>query len=229
MDPETKETVAEEKQGSTPSLSRNGQAGTEIQVKRYRIKRMYWKQEELTYGEFIEVFRLFRGRFETFSSNAEKFGAFVDKMVDDRVMPEFISIALKPDSGNPAKRFINVVLMRRGKVERKNLVEHMVARQIAEAVKDFFLINLSWIDSFMNSKIGLGGSSRTVTLQDLAFLLTSIFTSPQTETTKEQNSSAESQSAFLLTSIFTSPQTETTKEQNSSAESQSQESSSGSP
>lgn len=123
-------------------------------IKKYKIKGTYWFQGDLMYPEALEVFALTRGRLKGIWGDWPAIGRLIDAFADDHTLDKIFAVALKPYEPTPLHRWRNRRNMARHDITRANIIQHMTARQVAQASLDFFFINAGLIRKFLNIRVG---------------------------------------------------------------------------
>lgn len=163
-----------------------------MEIKRYQIKRVRFKQGPLLYNELLEVLKVLKGRFKNFTANAQAFGELLDELETEGTLPKLMRIVLKPDNHRPWWWLTNRFWARFHKVDLRDPIASMNTVEIARVATDFFLVNLNWIDVWMNSPLDSTLSLHKRTPKEILFGLTSIFTPPLTADSPTPSSSESS-------------------------------------
>jgi hypothetical protein len=145
-------------------------------MKVYRIKRTFWKQDVMEFEDLLKVKELLKGRFKDFKANVQAFGALMDSLFDDVVLENLMAIVLRPYEPTVFHRWWNHYQCRRQGITRDHLIRHMTLPQIAKVGTDFFLLNLLWIDDWLDSPIDSGFQLNKQTPRQLMLLLSKFFT-----------------------------------------------------
>jgi hypothetical protein len=120
----------------------------------YKINGKKYKQEELTFEELGKVREIVKGSFlDTSYLNEQNIVSLIDDIYDKGLLEQVFAIVLKPVK-NPLLFWKNGV---------ESPLKNMKTSEIARVCVDFFTLNFSWINNFLNT-----GDSLTSTIQTLS-------------------------------------------------------------
>lgn len=156
-------------------------------MKTYNIKRTFWVQRELEWGENAAIKPFLQKFEEAFAGDDKRFSMIIERIYNTDIIPGLFKIILKPYQPNILWYAWNEFWARRNKVDRTNIVASMKNSEIAEVMMDFFLCNTKWIAALGNS-VSVSDMSRTPNLaREILKPLMSFSTSLRTETSPRQN------------------------------------------
>lgn len=143
----------------------------------YRFRGTYWFQDTLSYDDFRRLWRLMREKkvaTKASGLNAEAIGEWVDALVEADVLPEIVEIVLKPYNGTIFHRTVNRwTAWRHGPVRVRDVIA--ASPDFANVVRDFFLINIAWLTSWVGMSGRLDGFPKGMSPAQMIAALTGSF------------------------------------------------------
>jgi hypothetical protein len=122
--------------------------------KRYKIKHMLFYQESLTYDEFVAARALMRG-MPSISSDKVAFGQWIDRMIEAKVLPNLVSVILKPYEPTILQKLWNRFWAWHAGLKRGDLGSIISTDPVfAGVARDFFLLNVSWLEMWLETPLG---------------------------------------------------------------------------
>ena len=129
----------------------------------YKVKGTRWKQLELLYGEDFAVRKLCAA-YSDLPHTDEALPQFMERMFSDGTLPAFGALVLKPHEPTAIHRWWNQRACLREGITRENVVEFMDRAQIAEVIRDFFVLREQWIARFLDAPAMSALTSRKLEL-----------------------------------------------------------------
>lgn len=117
----------------------------------YRIQKTTWRQDRLKYGQILKAMEILKGQFVDFMGNEQALGALIDRLKEEEILPKMMTLLLRPHARTAIGRRLNERRMRKAGMTRENVCHFMELPEIVKVLMDFFLLNVSWINSWMPS------------------------------------------------------------------------------
>lgn len=127
--------------------------------KTYRLRGIFYRQEPLDYGQVVQLRNLLKGQFADFTYSQEALGKWLDRLIEQDIAPRALAIVLKLYEPTFVHRWLNRRAARRLGIDINSL--DAVARIItvspafAAVMRDFFLFNVSWVETWLNTPVSL--------------------------------------------------------------------------
>lgn len=122
-------------------------------IRRYTYKRIFFKQEELTYAEDSLV-KKHLARLAEIAAGNVSFAEAIGKIYDEGIAVDLMAVILKPHEPTPFHTIWNYLWAKIHNVSRSNMSEsdgtkpiiHLMKNsEILEVLADFFVLNTSWM------------------------------------------------------------------------------------
>ena len=122
----------------------------------YKIRGVRFVQTELNYEEDGKVLDLIRGKLTAFSANQEVLGDLIDRLYQDHVLGKLFQLVLKPYQPTIFHALRNSFFAWKNKIDMTDPIRKMGNSEIARVTRDFFVLNMRWIESFSSLGNGSG-------------------------------------------------------------------------
>lgn len=160
----------------------------------YRLRGIFFRQEPLTWDEFVELHKLVKGTGGSLTTDVFELGKWLDKLIDEKLMLKIAGIILKVHEPTPVHKLLNRLAMRRIGYKQGDIGKIITSTpRFADVVRDFFLLNLAWLQTWLNTP--MRSSTEIVEMSPAQVLraLTSISFTLAAATSIKQNGSGVSE------------------------------------
>lgn len=130
--------------------------------KSYRIRKMLFVMEELTYDEDTALREIVKGKIGgVLQLDMNNMITLLDKLHEAGVIMDLFKIVVKPYNPTPFHWLWNKFWQLRSGISDGEAIRKMKNSEIAAVLYDFFTINLSWMTNWANSVQALSNPALT--------------------------------------------------------------------